>query len=262
MRTRILVGLVAIPIVLLPLWYGGVWTALLVLLIALAGGNEYFRLLAQGGYRPAYWLGMFWLGVTVLSGWRPDLLPLDLVLTTGLLATLIYSLFQHENQVHTWLATSGGAIYFGLLLSQGVALRQMTDGLAWLMLGLLITWFNDTAAYFAGVYLGNHKLWPRISPKKTWEGTVGGWLGGALAGALVVQFTPIPISLGMGILIGFVGGVLALFGDLVESMIKRQVGVKDSGQFFPGHGGMWDRMDSILFVMPFVYQVALWFTKN
>jgi phosphatidate cytidylyltransferase len=62
------------------------------------------------------------------------------------------------------------------------------------MLGLLITWFNDTAAYFAGVYLGNHKLWPRISPKKTWEGTVGGWLGGALAGALVVQFTPIPIS--------------------------------------------------------------------
>ena len=66
----------------------------------------------------------------------------------------------------------------------------------------------------------------------------------------------------MGILIGFVGGVLALFGDLVESMIKRQVGVKDSGQFFPGHGGMWDRMDSILFVMPFVYQVALWFTKN
>lgn len=261
MRTRILVGLAALPFVLLPLWLGGIWSALLVLVLALAGGNEFFLLMQQGGYRPAYWLGMGWLVLMIGSGWRPDLLPLNLVITVGMLASLIYALFQTENPVNTWLSTSAGVVYFGLMLSQGVALRQLPHGLAWLMLGVLITWANDTAAYFVGVYFGKHKIWPRISPKKTWEGTVGGWIGGALAGALVVYFTPIPVSPAAGFAIGFIGGILALFGDLVESMFKRQVGVKDSGQFFPGHGGVWDRMDSILFVIPFIYHVALWLQR-
>lgn len=261
MRTRILVGLLALPFVLLPLWLGGIWSALLILVLAIAVSNEYFSLMEQGGYYPVHWLGRVWLALMVASGWRPDLLPITLVITAGMIATLTYALFQVEHPVNTWLSTSAGAIYFGLMLSQGVALRELPNGLAWLMLGVLITWANDTAAYFVGYYLGNHKIWPRISPKKTWEGTLGGFVGGAITGGLMAALTPIPLGIPLGIVVGFLGGVLAFFGDLVESMIKRHAGAKDSGRFLPGHGGVWDRMDSILFVIPFVYQIALWLQK-
>jgi phosphatidate cytidylyltransferase len=126
----------------------------------------------------------------------------------------------------------------------------------WLLMAILITWSNDTLAYFTGVTIGKHKLWPRLSPKKSWEGTVGGFLGAALAGGLVAMLSPLSIGFGLGALIGLIGGILALFGDLSISMVKRQVGVKDSGHLIPGHGGMLDRLDSVLFVVPFVYLVV------
>jgi phosphatidate cytidylyltransferase len=109
-----------------------------------------------------------------------------------------------------------------------------------------------------GVTLGRHKLWPRLSPKKTWEGTIGGWIGAALIGGGLAWWLLPEVHWWVGVGLGAIGGILALFGDLSISMVKRQVGVKDSGKLFPGHGGMLDRLDSILFVLPFIYQVARW----
>jgi phosphatidate cytidylyltransferase len=255
---RLIVSLIALPFVLLPIWLGGIWVALLIVTIALAAGWEFYGLMEIGGYRPVYWLGLLWLGLIVLTGWQPQLPLLVPLLSAGLIALLIYALYETEQPASRWMSTSIGALYIGAMMGQALALRLLPNGLWWLLLGVLITWGNDTAAYFVGVTLGRHKLWPRLSPKKSWEGTIGGWLGGALVGGVMAVYTPLHAGWGLGLLLGFVGGVLALFGDLSVSMLKRQMGVKDTGRLFPGHGGMLDRLDSILFVLPFVYQVVVW----
>jgi phosphatidate cytidylyltransferase len=264
-RTRIIVGLIALPFVVIPVWLGGVWIVALIVAIALVGGHEFYNLLNKGGYRSFYFIGMSWLALLTVQPWLSQWLslrslspglPLDLLLTTGFITLLIACLFENDQPLQRWLATSSVAVYLGLALSQGLGLRLLPHGLWWITLGVLITWSNDTCAYFVGTFLGRRKLWPRLSPKKTWEGTIGGWIGGSLMAMAIAWLGPLPLSLGWGTLLGFSASVLALFGDLSVSMVKRQIGVKDSGTLFPGHGGMLDRLDSALFVLPFIYQAA------
>ncbi len=188
--------------------------------------------------------------------------PTTTVLVFGFIIILTYSLFVTDKPVHTWLTTSIGAIYLGLMLGQVVGLRFLPNGFWYVLLGFGVTWANDSAAYFTGVTIGKHKLWPRLSPKKTWEGTIGGWIAASLAGAFLVWVMPVGIGPVFGAIAGFIMGVLALFGDLSISMIKRQVGVKDTGHIFPGHGGMLDRLDSLLFTLPFLYQAVFLFARN
>jgi phosphatidate cytidylyltransferase len=260
--TRIVVALIALPVVVLPIWFGGFWFALLALVIALAGGYEFNKLLTAGGYHPVLPIGLLWLVALTLTGLQPGMPLLLPILTLGFMATYVYVFFQQHEPISTWMATSIGAIYLGVMIGQMVALRYLPSGFWWLALGLAVTFANDAAAYFVGVTLGRHKLWPRISPKKTWEGTIGGWLFAALFGGLSAYLLPVPIAIWQGVLIGAVGGMLGLLGDLAISVLKRQVGVKDAGKLFPGHGGMLDRLDSALFVLPFVYQVAFWLTQR
>jgi phosphatidate cytidylyltransferase len=144
--------------------------------------------------------------------------------------------------------------YCGLLLACAVGLRQF--GVGWVILAFVVTWANDTFAYFAGRAFGRHKLFERISPKKTWEGFAGG-AAGSIAGALVTRAL-LPDDLGRLstaaiIAIGAGGAVLGPLGDLCESMFKRAAGVKDSGWIIPGHGGLLDRIDALLFVAPWIY---------
>lgn len=256
MITRIVVGLIALPIIIIPIWLGGTLYIATVLAIALIGGYEFYELLTVGGYRPASGIGLAWLALLTLCAFQPGMPLLPAILAFGLMATFVYSFFQHTQPINTWLATAVPAIYFGVLMGQILALRLLPDGVWWLSFGLLVTWMNDTAAYFVGSTIGRRKIWPRLSPKKTWEGTVSGWIGAALMGGLVVWLTALPLSLGGGMFLGFCAGILGLMGDLSISVVKRQVGVKDSGRFFPGHGGMLDRLDSSLFTLPFIYQIV------
>ncbi len=258
MRQRIIVGLLAIPLTLLPIWLGGVWSALFFSLVALGGGVEFYRLTRVGGYHPTQFLGLIWVVLLVNAYWQPTYLPLETVLIAGLIVTLVDAMYEKQQPMHTWMATAIGALYLGTTVGQALALRFVPNGLWWLIFGLIVTWTNDSAAYFVGVTLGRHKLWPRLSPKKTWEGTVAGWIAAAVVGGLLVELTPVSPSLGIwfGVVVGALCGVLALLGDLSISALKRQVGAKDSGNFLPGHGGVLDRMDSLLFVLPFVYQMV------
>jgi len=258
MSTRIIVGLTALPVVLIPMWLGGIWAVLLFVLVGLLGGYEFYNLMRASDYQPARWLGLIWLTALILQGWQPQYLPLSTILSGGFIITFTYALFQKDNAVLGLLATVTGAIYIGIILGQAVTLRFIPNGLWWLLLAALITWANDTLAYFAGQIFGRRKLWPRLSPKKTWEGTIGGLIGASLIGALIAWLTPLPISPVTGIGIGFTGGILATLGDLSVSMLKRHAQIKDTGTLFPGHGGMLDRLDSLLFVLPFVYKVAFW----
>ena len=257
MKTRIVVGLVAIPLTLLPVWLGGIWCTALFLGVGIAGGLEFYHMLQTAGYRPNLWLGLIWLTLLILNGWQPLLLPLPLLLAAGLIITFIDALRHEEQPLGMWMATSMAALYLGTTIGQSLAMRQLPNGFWWLVFSFSVTWLNDTAAYFIGVSLGRHKFWPRISPKKTWEGTLSGWLAAALTGGVLAWLLPLHITVGFGVALGTACGIMALLGDLSISMLKRQVGVKDSGRFFPGHGGMLDRVDSILFVLPFVYQVIL-----
>lgn len=267
MTQRIVVGLIALPIVAAVLVLGGIWSTLAVWLMCVGGVYEFYQLMDKANFHPARWLGILWVTLLVVFYAHPlwgEQLPsfvpsLTVILSASMLTVFIRALFQIEDPLYMWLSTIGGIVYCGVLGGQFAALRLLDNGLWWLTIGIAITWANDTAAYFTGVYLGRTRLWPRLSPKKTWEGTVGGLVGcGLVALAFYLLFTPpTGLSVTAVVALGVVGGILGLFGDLSISMLKRQIGVKDSGNVFPGHGGMLDRMDSLLFVMPFIYQFAL-----
>lgn len=158
------------------------------------------------------------------------------------------------------------ALVYGSLMGYLMPLRmlggteQSWTAAGWVILAAALTWVCDTAAYFAGRAFGKHKLYPRISPAKTWEGFAGGMVG-TLASAFVVRATILPVlSVGDCIALGLIAGVTGPVGDLVESMLKRSFGVKDSGHILPGHGGMLDRVDALMVNAPVVYFYAKTFT--
>jgi phosphatidate cytidylyltransferase len=167
-----------------------------------------------------------------------------------------------------------GAIYIGWTLAHFILMRQihyplrpnplnvlrLDAGAAWIVLGLAVTFVSDTVAYIVGRSMGRHRMAPYISPKKSWEGSIGGLVGAVLAGILLVPLLGLPISLAAGALLGGIGSAAGQAGDLAESLLKRQVGVKDSGHLIPGHGGLLDRADSLLFTIPTLYYLVVWLT--
>ena len=171
---------------------------------------------------------------------------------------LDWQLFRKDTATPTvdWALTVAGALYLGWMASHFISLRDAPRGFEWMVLTLLSTWGADTGAYFIGLSLGRHKFFPRLSPKKTWEGTIGGWFCGVA----------VTLSIGLGIGLGFahslvLGALVSTFlpfGDLAVSMMKRQVGVKDTSGLIPGHGGMLDRIDSLLFAVVVVYYYVRW----
>lgn len=149
-----------------------------------------------------------------------------------------------------------GFLYIPLMLGHLNLLLELSEGRKWIFLTLLAVMVNDSAAYFVGVTWGRNRLYPAISPKKSWEGAVGGMIG-SLAAVFGVKLLFFPILAPIDCLsLGLLLGVLGPLGDLFESMIKRGFGVKDSGSAIPGHGGLLDRLDSLLFSFPAVYYYA------
>ncbi len=150
-----------------------------------------------------------------------------------------------------------GVFYCGLLLGTVVGLRRLEHGFEWILLTLVVTWVNDTGAYAAGRGFGKHKLYPQVSPGKTWEGFAGGMLA-ALIGALFTRMIYFhELSVLDCLLVALPTSILGPMGDLSESMLKRAYGVKDSGKIMPGHGGLLDRVDALLFTAPYVFLYAL-----
>ncbi len=152
-------------------------------------------------------------------------------------------------------ATILGLIYIFGSLACAVALHRLNPH--WLMFALLLSWAGDTAALYVGKSIGRHLLAPRVSPQKTWEGSIGSVAGSLLAGAIYAHYLIPQAALPLALLLAFLGNIAGQFGDLVESAIKRGAGVKDSGSSLPGHGGWLDRIDSMLFTIPVVYGLVL-----
>lgn len=155
-----------------------------------------------------------------------------------------------------WLIA--GPLYVGGMLGMLAKLHRLSQGGEWVTLAMTLAWLSDTGAYFAGRFLGRTKLAPRISPAKTVEGSIGG-LSAATAGALLAHFTFLPdLPMSHALLLAIIGGSLGQLGDLIESLIKRSSNVKDSGHILPGHGGMLDRVDALMFTSTTCLLYRLW----
>ena len=256
LRTRIITALIILPIVIVAVFVGGPWFFVAVSLIALVAGWEFSRMMKTGGYTPNPFLTLGLIALLLLNSYRSDL-SLAGIISLTLWLSLVWQLFRTTAApTADWALSLAGGLYIGWGMAHLVALRQLADGLAWVWLALLATWTADTLAYLIGRALGRHKLWPRHSPRKTWEGLIAGIGGGLLGAAIVVLFSN--LGWATALLAGTIVPIAALFGDLSISMMKRHVGVKDTSNFLPGHGGFLDRIDSLLFVNVVVYYYAVW----
>lgn len=274
---RITTVLPLLPVLIGALWWDTASVALIVAIASLLGLREFFVGLRASHIQPYTRFGYVFGLIVVGAAYVQATMAVDLLLPTvaiGMLASMVSALFTAEEHqpLPAWALSFVAVIYVPLLLSHLVLLRNVTTpltagwishlvtpGFAWIVMALATTWLGDTFAYFSGRAFGKHLLAPHISPKKTWEGSVGGLIGASLTGIFCVLLLGLPIALWQGALLGGMAGIIGPIGDLAESQLKRQLGLKDVGSILPGHGGMLDRIDSVLFVVPVVYYlVRLW----
>ncbi len=261
--TRLLTGLVIGTAALLCIMYGGLWLLVLTLVIIYASTTEYAKILQNKGFYPS--LRVMIAAETVLAAIaycsRMDLLAAGMTLCT-IVAFLWILFFGRQPYIANVATTILGFIYAGWFPFHLIFLRNLssniyTDGLGFVVMMFTIVLLTDIGAYYIGKNFGKRKLAPVISPNKTVEGSIGGSLF-ALAGAFIVGSF---LELGWVhcLAIGLLCTTAAQFGDLAESLIKRDAGVKDSGDSLPGHGGVLDRVDSFAFTIPLMFYYCKFF---
>lgn len=270
LRTRVISAIILLPIVLLLAYLGGIPWLMAILVAGIIAWLEMTRLLQRDTLTYYPWLGFVFIPLLIAAAYvrSARLLPLSGILAGGadlplfLLVTLIIvsltqALFdRHDHPTTNWALTVSGIAYLGLLLSTFVTLRERPNGLWWVLLAFSLTWIIDAAAYFVGRSFGKHKWWPRLSPNKTWEGLIAGSVAGIIAAPLLGMWW-LRLSPWWGLLLGVLAVIAAPLGDLAVSLFKRMANTKDSGNLIPGHGGILDRLDSLLFIFPVVTYFAL-----
>lgn len=258
---RVLSAIVLIPIVAAAVYFGGLWFFALVVFAALLATYEFLTIVRRKEYRPSGLLGMSLTMLLMASGLCPHEPVASFALAAVSMLTLVWELLKGNipGSLESWALTIAGPLYIGGLARHFVMLRALPDGIYWIGLAFLTTWLCDSAAYFIGSWIGKHPFFQRTSPQKTMEGAMAGLVAGTLGAALLGLVLHIPLYL--GIPLGLLISLAATFGDLSESLIKRQVGIKDSSNLIPGHGGALDRIDSLLFTVTVVYYFALWAPK-
>jgi phosphatidate cytidylyltransferase len=258
---RALVALIAIPFFVAAIVYGGIYFFALVEGMIILGVIEAFHLTEQKNTSPQSYLGIAWatlFGVLFFLGKLNFLLP---GVFGFVMMLLILELFRNTGSALLNVASTLFATLYVAFLMGALILLRGSMGSAGAPLVFLIfagIWACDTMAYYGGKFMGRHKLFERVSPNKTWEGAVTGFLG-SLAGVVILKLIYVrfgmtfPLTWLQTLIVGGIAGTLGQLGDLAESLFKRDAQVKDSGSLLPGHGGILDRFDSLLFVAPAVY---------
>ena len=275
--TALVLAVIGIPVIILG---GPYYSALITFFLAVAAW-EYGRMFTKAGYKVP---GPLLIGCVVLIAMVRELImdpaaaaltikfPSVLAaaaLTFSVFAAMTWHLFDYEKgrdgAASDFAVTTAGIVYMGWIGAYLIDLRNMPGGLWWLVIVLPSIWVTDMGAYFVGSRFGKHTLSRRISPKKSWEGYGGGVLFGTLTAAVLTilwhsfGFQGPAIAWWQGAALGAALSALSILGDLGESMIKRQAGVKDASNFFPGHGGVLDRIDSWLWGAALGYFFIIWF---
>lgn len=230
---------------------GRPWFFGLVIVVVLMAIFELLDALVQKGHKPSIPLGLAGTAAILVAAYEEKFAYIGIILAVATYVAMIYALRPQRG------ATAGSDAawtIFGLTWIAGggagaVSILVMDRGLALLIASILIVACDDIGAFFTGTSLGRHKMAPSVSPAKSWEGFVGG-IGTALAAGLAFAAALDELTVADGLAIGAMAGLLAPVGDLVESLVKRELGIKDSGRLLPGHGGMLDRLDAIIFCCP------------
>ena len=273
-KLRVLSAVVFLPLLVLLARAGGYWFLGFGLLFIGLALREFYRMMEGKGLQ-AHWKSGFLAALLFPIGFfarlrtqRTEEWHLAGLLTVLLIAMLLAELRRGASK-QTLVNTSAtllGTLYIGWLGSHVVALRELpqilgrpyAQGMSFALLPFFLAWTCDTAAYLVGRAWGRHRLAPNVSPGKSVEGAVGGLVAAILASAVArVWFAPY-LGLGQALILGLLVGVFAQLGDLVESLLKRDAETKESSTLIPGHGGVLDRFDSILFAAPLVYYFLLW----
>jgi len=277
---RVATSVVGVPIIIALIWWGGAGYSVAVGVVLVVAALEFYaavapvsgnpslaenplaavarrplpRLLNQ---RPLSLLGAALIALMVAGAHHgTDWWTGTLALAAALPSLWLVARGDTQRALSDWLVTVGGVLYVGWLGSYLIPLRQLDQD--WVFLALFATFANDTGAYFVGRAVGRTPLAPHISPGKTVEGSLGGLLCG-VAGVVVLNYAlGLDVSTGPLIPLAILVPVAAQLGDLAESLLKRGAGVKDAGVLVLGHGGVLDRLDSVLFVVPMVYYYAIW----
>lgn len=279
---RVLVAAVGIPVAVVAFYLGGwVLGALLAVLAALAA-EEFYRLSARHGVRPFATAGIAAAAVAPLiatmrstpSSAGTPLWTLTLLLVLGSAAAAVWRRAPEARPVSAIAITLMGFLYTGGTLSYAVFLRSLpftsaapvatesgalaAAGAGIVAFPIALTWICDSLAYFAGRRWGRRRLMPSVSPGKTVFGAIAGLAGAVVAGVVLARFgleawLGVPLGMAAGAGCGVIAGVVGQVGDLAESLLKREAGVKDSGRLLPGHGGILDRLDALFLVLPAAY---------
>jgi phosphatidate cytidylyltransferase len=262
LKQRIITGLIAGCFFLLLLWLGSYWFTGLIIGLAIVGYDEYLRMLQLRNNRTLYLFGL--IGVLVISApwdqWGITLaVPWDKLIWLLMLLFLTITVWT-KNKVNLDQAALIfiGVVYLGFGFHYMIATRLLEPhGLFWTLLVLICLWSADSGAYFGGMLFGKHLLWPAISPKKTYEGALGGIILSVVVTLVFSYAKPELLSVKHALLLAVVIAIVGQLGDFIQSAYKRAKGIKDTGTLLPGHGGVLDRVDSWLIVFPFVHLLTL-----
>ncbi len=280
---RSVVALLGIPLAAFVVYEGG-WALVAVIgLLAALGAREFYTIAEKTDQKPLTVVGMLVsAGFVVLAGWSNSFSQfasgsfiLIILAFLLLLAAVIWLRWPDGAPLGAISVTLAGALYSGGALAFLVLLRNLpessgvfppprpSDGAFLVAFPVAVTWFGDSAAYFGGRAFGRKKLIPAVSPGKTWAGSISGVIASTLSGGLLAYFFLVTVRYVSvdpltGAILGLVLGMAGQVGDLAESVLKREAGVKDSGRFLPGHGGVLDRIDSLVFAVPLAYLILLY----
>ena len=254
MRQRIISACLGIPVILLLAWAGGDYWLVLSALAAIVGLYEFYRGVSLAGHKPLWPLGLMVLLWAFAFNQTRFTEALGVI---NLLLSVILLVFLHPRYHILDLAISWfGALYVGLFIGYIWKLSSLDHHFGAIVLTLILTWASDSGAYFVGTLRGKHKMVPHLSPNKTWEGFGGGFLATILTSIAGLWLMP-DLHIWQCLTLGIAVGLVAPLGDLFASAVKRGLGLKDFGRIIPGHGGILDRLDSLMCVAPIVYGLTV-----
>jgi len=260
LKTRIISAVIGIPLFLGILYLGGRYWQLLFVLMAIAALKEYLTMCRNINIKPITVPAYCLMLVLLLRMELGEYLPLMVISAVLLMVAIIvtrFSAYNYQDAVFSFF----GAFYIGFLLSYAMALNIVEDAFVLVVLALCLTWASDIGGYMFGRLWGKNKLAPQLSPNKTWEGAIGGVILPALVGVIYIALVPTSISIGWAALLGAAMGITAEVGDLFVSAMKRYFMVKDTGNIIPGHGGVLDRFDSFILVIPVFFYCITYLTR-